>query len=588
MGQLTFGPKHPKRFRREPSSLNNGQRKEGGIRLLHYDPRDYGARCGDCPLNNKQPVPPTFNKHATLAIVCEHPGLDEEIHGRPLVGQTGQLFDSVLDRLDIPRAKLHLSNAILCRPSYGTDDKTIKEAITCCRPRLAQELLSIQPTPLVVAGGKRALIALTGRAKIFDWIGAPLKGERFNKAGRKVTIKSAEVDFSAVDILPVLHPAFCLRSPAYTPVFAIHMQRAWAMATKKLPTWEWPETITTDGALLRQALRHIRDKNEPIGNDIETKMSDHSHILNVGVANRDVAVSVTWQEAETMTKVAMLELICSDIPQTGQNLQFDYCSYRKNGIIVPNFDFDTMFAHVVLAPSLKHSLGFQCAVEFPAPRWKDVFRASGDDASRRFEAADPVERAIYNARDSWMTLLLRYRYLERFKNEPHLKKYFDEYMRLLKIAIKMRLRGVGIASENFARHEKNLTEKFNTASTNIKNIATSVGMPDYNPNSHQQVGRFFIEALGVKPVAWSKKTHKPSFDKNALLKITAHPNRAAANAAKAMLDMRRWQKLLKTYIRGMPIVNGLTHPTWNPTGAKTGRWSSKDPNAMNIPKPKWG
>lgn len=58
------------------------------------------------------------------------------------------------------------------------------------------------------------------------------------------------------------------------------------------------------------------------------------------------------------------------------------------------------------------------------------------------------------------------------------------------------------------------------------------------------------------------------------------------NLCEAILGMRNVEKLLGTYIDKMPEIaleDGRVHASYNQYGAKTGRFSSQDPNLQNIP-----
>jgi len=93
-----------------------------------------------------------------------------------------------------------------------------------------------------------------------------------------------------------------------------------------------------------------------------------------------------------------------------------------------------------------------------------------------------------------------------------------------------------------------------------------------------------------KPIKASKKTGKPTFDKEVRgeLLIKAR-NSEQKNRIKFLENYGQYQKLTKlhgTYIKNMGgLVDqyGFIHPTFKPTGARTGRLSCSDPNLQNIP-----
>src|SRR5688572_2978153 len=104
-------------------------------RLPVIDGRNLGANCDECPLNGRRVVPPQKNNNATLIVLGESPGKNEEIKQQPFVGESGKLLDRILQRFAISRSRLHITNAVLCRPDASLSPKDWKRAIAACRPR---------------------------------------------------------------------------------------------------------------------------------------------------------------------------------------------------------------------------------------------------------------------------------------------------------------------------------------------------------------------------------------------------------------------------------------------------------------------
>jgi len=566
---------------------------------MKFDPRKWGAKCDDCPLVNCTPIKPSVNRDATLVLLGEAPGKDEEIRGEFFIGRSGKIVDQTRERFGISVNAVHKTNALLCRPRDQLAPAEWKQAIDCCRPRLRKELGRVKSRTIAAMGAK-ALQALTGKAKIFDWIGAPLDGEIFTEKGKVWTpLKTkkyppkSSIRLKRWQVLPLLHPAFIARYPWYGPVFQIHLKRAWDLSTENLKKWEWPETITwTDSRTnTLEGLRRILKAKKPIGVDVETAginpMEDD--LLDIAIANEDLAVSLPFTEVDSVVKGLVGKILASNMVKVMQNGQFDILSLSAHGFSVKNFAFDTLLAHAVVAPQLRHNLGFICAVEYHAPRWKDVFRVSGDVAgASRFLKADPTLRAVYNARDAWMTLMLMKPLSERLEQTPAGNDLFQSFMQLNKIAIKMRTKGVQVDPEKLTKHRRILKQRRSKSKTAIKKLAIKAKFPSFNPNAHRDVSNLFARKLGVQSEKFSEKTGEPSFDAKVLIGLCAHPKELVALLAREILKFRKWSKLLNTYIEGMPLdKENVCHPTWNVQGARTGRWSSQDPNVMNIPKPKY-
>ncbi len=536
---------------------------------MAFDPRTLGCKCDACPLQACTPVPPQAVTKPVLTILGEAPGASEVEEGKPFIGASGRLVEKATKENGLARANLHITNTLLCRPPKQFSPGEWKAALACCAPRLEQELGFDRDRPILALGGK-ALQALTGRAKITPWMGAELK----SPFGR---------------VLPALHPAACLRKPAYISVFRIYFQRAVLMARGQLPDWRWPELVVEPGRRMVEALEELSRAGKPIGVDVETGGLDplSSPLLCVGVANEDLAVSVPWDWRGAEAEVdALRQLLASDLTKVLHNAQHDLLTCQAHGIQVSGDIFDTMLAHVIAAPQLAHDLGFVASLEFHAPRWKTEFHNESDlKGSEAFARRDAFELRTYNAKDALMTVRLMPRLEKRVLTEvfngPAL---LLEQHRLAKVAMKMRLDGMQIDRSKFGEHRARLTEIMEKAEASFHQ---TVGQ-DYalgKSGQHGDLKRLFFETFGIRPVSFTEEG-EPQLDAKMLTNIISGVNKQASAAARAALDYRKAAKLRSTYVDGLPLDgNDVVHPVWKPHGTVTGRWSSAEPNAQNFPVP---
>lgn len=135
------------------------------------------------------------NPHANLMLIGEAPGFNEDIEGRPFVGDAGQLLDFILDKLGLKRSKVWITNVIKCRPPKNKlpPVKELREVIwPACRVHLDREVGSVKPRVVVLLGGK-ALMLLAGiRTGIMKVEGTEVKPR----------------------VWACFHPAYALRSPS--------------------------------------------------------------------------------------------------------------------------------------------------------------------------------------------------------------------------------------------------------------------------------------------------------------------------------------------------------------------------------------
>lgn len=164
--------------------------------------RQAARNCTACPLwrSGTQTVFGEGLKRASLMLVGEQPGDQEDLAGRPFVGPAGRLLDEALEEAGIDRSDLYLTNAVKHfkweprgkrrihqRPSWGE--------IAACRPWVEAELAVVAPRVLVCLGATAAQ-ALLGRD-------VRVTRDR----GRPVDSPLAPVAFATV------HPSSILRAP---------------------------------------------------------------------------------------------------------------------------------------------------------------------------------------------------------------------------------------------------------------------------------------------------------------------------------------------------------------------------------------
>lgn len=126
--------------------------------------------CRRCALWERatQAVPGTGPPGATLMLVGEQPGDEEDLAGSPFVGPAGQLLDTLLREAGIARAQVHLTNAVKHfkwepRGKRRIHKSPAQHEAAACQHWLLQELAEVRPR-VVVALGATALRSLAAGA----------------------------------------------------------------------------------------------------------------------------------------------------------------------------------------------------------------------------------------------------------------------------------------------------------------------------------------------------------------------------------------------------------------------------------------
>lgn len=130
-------------------------------------------------------------------VIGEAPGRDEDIAGTPFVGRAGKLLDMMLAAIGLDETKVHITNVVYWRPP-GNRTPTPTE-VHVCRPFLERQIELVAPEIILTVGGPAAKALLDTETGIMKTRGN----------WRDITVGS-----HAVRVMPTLHPAYLLRTPA--------------------------------------------------------------------------------------------------------------------------------------------------------------------------------------------------------------------------------------------------------------------------------------------------------------------------------------------------------------------------------------
>jgi DNA polymerase len=137
---------------------------------------------------------------ATMMLVGEQPGDQEDLQGKPFVGPAGRLLDEALAQAGIPREKTYITNAVKHfkwepRGKRRIHKKPNAAEMTACRPWLDAEIAAVQPK-IIVCLGATAAQSLLGRA--------------FRVTQHRGELLASEL---APFVMATVHPSSILRAP---------------------------------------------------------------------------------------------------------------------------------------------------------------------------------------------------------------------------------------------------------------------------------------------------------------------------------------------------------------------------------------
>ena len=142
---------------------------------------------------------------ASLMVIGEGPGADEDRQGEPFVGRAGQLLDKMLAAAGLTDRVL-ITNTVFWRPPGNRTPTPAEQAV--CAPFVARAIALVRPKMLLLVGGASAKAMLQKDEGILSM------------RGRWHEWRSPDGSLE-LPAMPTLHPAFLLRQPAAK-------KRAWA------------------------------------------------------------------------------------------------------------------------------------------------------------------------------------------------------------------------------------------------------------------------------------------------------------------------------------------------------------------------
>ena len=267
------------------------------------------------------------------------------------------------------------------------------------------------------------------------------------------------------------------------------------------------------------------------------------------------------------------------ILKVGQNLKYDLEVLRNYNIQLQGPLWDTMIAHYLIQPELRHNMDFMAEVylnyktihidELIGPRGKN---------QRSMRDLSPTLVYEYAAEDADVTLRLKN------KLEPELKKFecedlfYQIEMPLMPVLAEMEMNGVCLDTESLKETSTILTNRLKDIEHHIYEQAGH----SFNIASPKQVGAVLFDELKIVEKAKKTKTGQYVTSEEVLQQLK-NKHEIVAD----ILEYRVLTKLLGTYIDTLPqLVNprtGHIHTSFNQTVTATGRLSSSDPNLQNIP-----
>lgn len=265
--------------------------------------------------------------------------------------------------------------------------------------------------------------------------------------------------------------------------------------------------------------------------------------------------------------------------KVGQNIKYDIMVLQNYGVEVKGKFFDTMIAHYVLQPELRHGMDYLAEVylKYRTIKIEELIGSKGKNQGNMRDLP-PEQVYKYACEDADVTLKLKNILEKELKKNEVEDLFYDIEMPLVPVLAYMESNGVRIDVDALKQSSEIFTAKMNEIEQEVYQLA---GM-EFNIGSPKQVGEVLFEKLKVIDKAKKTKSGQYSTSEDVLESL-----RSKHEVIGKILEYRGLKKLLSTYIDALPQLiyskTGKIHTSFNQTVTATGRLSSSNPNLQNIP-----
>ena len=268
-----------------------------------------------------------------------------------------------------------------------------------------------------------------------------------------------------------------------------------------------------------------------------------------------------------------------EISKVGQNIKYDLIVLSNYGAQVRGPLFDTMIAHYVLQPELRHNMDYLAEIylRYQTIHIDELIGPKGKN-QKNMRDLPPADVYRYACEDADVTLKLKNVLEQELKKQGAEELFYNIEMPLVPVLVSMEHNGVRIDTEALKQSSAHFTARMKEIEEEIYSLAGET----FNIASPKQVGEVLFDKLKIGGKPKKTKTGQYVTSEEVLESLRGkHP------VIGKILEHRGLKKLLGTYIDALPqLINprtGRIHTSFNQAVTATGRLSSSNPNLQNIP-----
>lgn len=293
-----------------------------------------------------------------------------------------------------------------------------------------------------------------------------------------------------------------------------------------------------------------------------------------------VPVPADRSEAQELIDLFIPFFEDENIEKIGQNLKYDLEVLAQYGISVKGNIFDTMIAHYLINPDMRHGMDILAETYLkysPVPIEALIGKKGKGQKSMRDVELEQIKE--YAVEDADITLQLKEIFAPMLDSTDTRKLFNEIEIPLMPVLAAMEQEGINLNTD----YLKELSAELSADTKRLEQkIYEAAGGP-FNLASPKQLGEILFDKLKIGG-AKQKKTKTGQYATGEeVLSYLANENPIIAD----ILEWRQVVKLQNTYVDALPLQveakTGRVHTDYMQTVAATGRLSSNNPNLQNIP-----
>ena len=321
--------------------------------------------------------------------------------------------------------------------------------------------------------------------------------------------------------------------------------------------------------------------------DTETTGLDALHAELVGISfsyekgkGFYVPFPENQEEAKAMAEKFIPFFQNTEIEKIGQNLKYDLKILSNYGISVEGKLFDTMIAHYLINPDMRHNMDILSETYLKySPKSIETLIGKKGKNQKSMRDVDLEEIKEYAAEDADVTYQLKELFSVELDKTETKKLFEDIEIPLVKVLAAMETEGINLDVPFLNA----MSIKMGAESDALEQKIYETAGEKFNLASPKQLGDVLFDKLKIGGPKQKKTKTGQYATGEEVLSYLANDNEIVRD----ILEWRQMVKLQSTYIDALPnqvdAKTGRVHTDYMQTVAATGRLSSNNPNLQNIP-----